>query len=132
MKVLIKRVFMSSEVTLGTLAVEEAPPICLTLERPWLNNASNVSCIPAGLYVCSRVNSPKFGNVFQVLSVPARSNVLIHWGNWVSDTEGCIILGESYAILKDEAAVAQSKVAFQEFMDLTKNVSSFTLEIREV
>lgn len=129
---IIKRVFLSKDVTFGVLALDDDAPICVTLERPWLNNAPNVSCIPAGQYTCKRVNSPKFGNVFEVTGVTGRSKVLIHWGNWVTDTEGCIVLGESYAILKNEVAVAQSKAAFDEFMAKLAAVDSFQLTIKEV
>jgi hypothetical protein len=71
----------------------------LTLENPWLDNLPNISCIPAGEYICELDVSPKYGTVFHVRNVEGRSHILIHWGNYVKDTQGCILLGDR--LLKD-------------------------------
>lgn len=67
-----------------------------TLERPWLNNAVNVSCIPAGIYEArwlERSGSGKYKRVWHVADVPGRSGILIHAGNLVRHTLGCILPG---------------------------------------
>ena len=72
-----------------------------TLELPWNNNKSDVSCIPTGSYDCIWHYSPRFGWVYKVLGVPGRTQILIHVGNWAGDvskrykskTKGCILLG---------------------------------------
>lgn len=64
-----------------------------TIERPWLANRRMESCIPTGSYVCSLVNSPRFGRVYGVKNVPGRSHILIHAGNTPVDTNGCILPG---------------------------------------
>lgn len=46
------------------------------VERPWEDNKTGISCIPEGKYVCRRVNSPRFGNVFEVTNVPGRTQRL--------------------------------------------------------
>jgi len=73
---------------------------CLTLERPWMNNRANVSCIHAGTYLMKKVKSHDFGITYEVIDVESRDGILFHWGNWVSDTKGCILVGESYASLQ--------------------------------
>lgn len=104
-------------------------PICLTLERPWLQNEKMKSCIPAGSYLCRRVLSPKFGDTFEVTNVPSRTNILFHGGNIVDDSLGCIMLGEQFNIWKDgRCSITSSRVAVAEFMQALKLVDSFDLQ----
>ena len=64
-----------------------------TLERPWIFNERKVSCIPTGKYLVKRHVSPKFGQCLKVQDVKGRSDILIHSGNVVNDTLGCILVG---------------------------------------
>ena len=125
------RLIRIASIPTGTFGVLKADdiPFCLTLERPWLNNKRNISCIPSGFYYCSRVDSPKFGNTFRVTDVPGRSHILFHKGNLMDDTHGCIILGEEFGYLNKQIAVLSSGRAFQEFTQLTKGIAGFYLRI---
>jgi hypothetical protein len=127
---LLKRVVSGDKGTYGTL-VEGDIPICLTLEDPWRGNMENVSCIPAGTYRCERVTSPKFGDVFKVLDVPGRSHVLLHKGNTIEDTIGCILIGGSYGNIEGTWGIRQSASTFTEFMKRLEGVDEFTLCITE-
>jgi len=91
---ILKRTLLTYEKTLGVLNHEGH--LYTTLERPYLNNQRNISAIPAGLYRLTKYHSPKFGNCFWVHDVPNRSSILIHAGNHVSDTRGCILIGQGY------------------------------------
>ncbi len=102
---------------------------CASLELPWLNNQRNVSCIPSGTYEVTKVHSPKFGDgTLSVNSVQGRSHILIHPGNYTSDIEGCILLGERFADLnKDNITdVINSKVTVESLKSLA---DEFTLTI---
>lgn len=113
----------------GTLAVDNFP-IAVTLERPWLGNAPKISCIPAGSYRAKRINSPTHGDVFEVTVVPGRTHILIHAGNVDDDSEGCILLGESFSYWRDASCcVADSKEAMKEFMQSMKGCNEFQLTI---
>lgn len=130
--VTINRTHHREDGTFGTLDIDGLP-ICLTLERKWQNNEKGVSCIPAGSYLAKRIQSPKFGNTFEVTSVPSRANILIHWGNIDMDSQGCILLGESFNIWKTgQCSVASSKIAFAEFCQRLEHVDSFILEINNI
>lgn len=63
----------------------------VTLELPNKNNLRQVSCIPAGKYVLKAENHPTKGKCFRVLNVQGRDGVLLHRGNFPSDTLGCIL-----------------------------------------
>lgn len=86
---------------------------CFTLEKPWVFNLPDISCIPAGHYTCQKIISPTFGKTFKILNVPDRTDCFFHWGNTVDDTEGCIITAEKVGWLSKKRAVLSSKAAFQ-------------------
>lgn len=90
---------------------------CCALEPPDNNNQVNVSCIPVGQYYIDPVNSPKFGKTYKILNVPNRSNILFHAGNTMTDTQGCILLGETIGKLKGDRAILNSGSTFKKFME---------------
>ena len=76
---------------------------CASLELPWVSNLPDVSCIPSGTYDVNKKVSPKFGkDTFSVNRVPGRSHILLHPGNFTSDIEGCILLGERFSDLNND------------------------------
>lgn len=82
-----------------------------TLERPWLNNMRNKSCIPPGVYKCTwlpRSASGRYKRVWIVEGVPERSGILFHTGNLVRHSKGCILPGRSRGRLKGRDAVLSS------------------------
>jgi Family of unknown function (DUF5675) len=80
--------------TLGELLFDDRSRTGVyTLEQPWRNNEHDVSCIPLGEYLCISHNSPHFHDVWEVNDVPGRTAILIHAGNTVKDTHGCILVG---------------------------------------
>jgi len=92
--------------------------VCCTIERPWLQNKVNVSCIPAGEYTIKPVNSPKFGLTYEVCDVVGRSHILLHKANRASELQGCIAPVTKYGVIKNEWAGLQSKPAYDKLMTL--------------
>ena len=127
MKFTLERVISDSTITLGEIT-EGAFSLC-TLENPWKDNQPNVSCIPTGDYTCQRVISPKYGNTFEVLWVEDRTHILFHYGNWEKNTKGCILLGLDS---NDKDMIMDSRKAVNKFLEHTKYVDEFELEIVEV
>ena len=72
-----------------------------TLERPWVFNERKISCIPTGTYLVKRHISPKFGQCFKIQDVKGRSDILIHSGNVVNDTLGCVLVGLTSGTVDD-------------------------------
>jgi len=123
------RVASLSDSTFGVL-IDDDVPFCVTVERPWLDNERGKSCIPDGAYVCKRIDSPKFGDTFEVQKVKGRSHILFHKGNISDDSHGCIIIGEQFGNpVLGEKALFSSGVAFKEFKWRTKDKNFFTLKI---
>jgi hypothetical protein len=82
--------------TLGIIVDEKESVLVKTLELPYEDNQKEISCIPEGTYKITEHLSPKFGNCLKINDVPDRTDILIHCGNWIHDTKGCILVGTSY------------------------------------
>lgn len=109
--------------TFGVLSTDDFP-LCVTLELPWLNNTVGDSCIPVGTYHCVPHDSPDHPNVWEVTNVPGRSEILIHNGNYLKDTEGCILValqfaGNAPAILTSDLALSFLQNTLPSEFDLT-------------
>lgn len=124
------RVSSTGEGTFGVLEVG-GYPFCVTLENPWMNNAPFVSCIPAGVYNCRRVDSPRFGDTFEVADVEGRSHVVFHEGNTMKDTHGCILLGKHYGMLEAEHGILASKITRESFMSTMDGLNEVILTITD-
>lgn len=118
MDVVLKRFCYHPEGTLGV--IELAGKKLFTIERPWLDNAQNVSCIPTGTYLTRWRESPRFGFTWELRDVPDRSYILIHAANYPSNVQGCIGLGEG--LMGDKIAVSNSRKAVKTFESLTEGM----------
>ena len=89
MVLVLKRQYFP-EGTNGKLACE-GQFICHTIELPWKNNETRVSCIPEGEYFIQKRYSPKFQGHLEVLDVQNRSLILFHpANNALQELHGCI------------------------------------------
>lgn len=121
----------SADCVRGTLTI--AGNSFHTLEPPWRDNQRDRSCIPAGTYEAvflPQSDSGKFRNVYELQAVPERSDILIHSGNVVADTRGCLLIGLSRGIQEGQPAVLDSRVALAQLIQLTGG-ENFVLSIRE-
>jgi len=75
---------------------------CFTLELPDINNAENISCIPAGHYAFRKHYSPSLGWVIHIRDVPKRTWIYIHAGNFTSEIRGCILVGSGMKDLNND------------------------------
>jgi len=95
--------------TLGVLRHEPSGWACCTLELPWADNKNHRSCIPPGpgkeaiAYKAKRHESPRYGECLWLPGVRGRSEILIHAGNYISDTLGCILVGAQFTDLDEDS-----------------------------
>lgn len=128
------RIYSGDDKTLGVFVDPEGIPFAVTLEPPLVladdgyHTQPNISCIPIGLYRCERVQSPRFGNTFEITHVPGRSHILLHKGNRQTDTLGCVLVAESFI----EIGIGQSAAGFKEFMGMMEGQDFFNLTIKEI
>ena len=115
----LSREWYTETVTIGRLTIEGNDWSCYTLEdrrRP--DGAEKVpgkTAISAGTYPVVLTKSYRFKRITpELLSVPGFTHIRIHIGNTETDTEGCILVGETADI--DHAFVGNSRAAFDELM----------------
>ncbi len=107
--------------------------MCKTLELPWLDNQSNISCIPEGKYTVVVRYSNKYKRHLHIIDVEGRGYILIHWGNYAAsknprsgspDIRGCVLVGQSYADFDGDGhdeITASKKQTFNKIMDLIED-----------
>jgi hypothetical protein len=96
--------------TIGKLHIN-GETFCDTLENPWLDNQRNISCIPEGQYKVrlrlARESATRDYLHLLVQDVPNRKWILVHIGNYPSQTQGCILVGNG----REQDAVNNSRLA---------------------
>ena len=138
-KVTISRQYQDKQV-LGTLYIDGVP-FCKTLELPWKDNKSNISCVPKGVYnVAMSYWTSKKKSTYLLAKVPGRGGIRIHSGNYSGsinpktgrpDIQGCILLGNSFGDINKDGIVEilNSTITMKAFEDKMKKLP-FTLEIK--
>lgn len=86
--------------------------IAHTLELPWQNNKSYISSIPSGSYKAIVRYDKSDQWRLQLEGVPYRSGVQIHVGNYPSQIEGCVLVGNQVKNAAD--SVSDSSLAYSE------------------
>ena len=128
MELLLKRVYTSSDYTIGRLYYK-GQKLCDTLEPPSVGlkkestafqvmrakKRFGVISIPPGIYQLLITKSPKFKQWLPLLmDVPGFSGIRIHPGNFPTDTQGCILPGWNV----EKGQVLGSKDATKKIIDI--------------
>lgn len=104
--------------TFGRIVDENNREICKTVEREWLDNKPSLSCICAGSYKLTKVQSPKFGPCYALTNADlgvtytgpsTRTHILLHAANYPEQLLGCIAPGLNY--MEGKWGVSSSKKA---------------------
>ena len=96
-KLYVVRASQNTKQTLGVI-VYMGQVLAFVLELPWYDNRRVISRIPSGIFPWVKHTSPKYASVLWLHTVPNRSEILLHRGNYYGDTKGCLLPGLS---LKD-------------------------------
>jgi len=110
MKATIQREHYTDKQVTGTLKLFDGRKqifTCKTLELPWRDNESNISCIPTGKYDAVKRVSDKYKHSYHVKSpgddqVAGRAWILIHPGNYFTDIRGCILIGREHTDINSD------------------------------
>ena len=126
MEILLKREYKKKHHTIGFVSID-GKYFCDCLEDTDRNLTQNMTiaeinaikeygntAIPTGRYKLMPYDSPKFGCVLPALiAVPGFSYILIHWGNTIAHTLGCLLFGKNKAVGK----VLNSRKTVEELME---------------
>ena len=95
---------------------------CHTLELPWLDNASRISCIPVGEYECEKRAATAAIPYEHILikDVKDRAGICIHKANYYTQLRGCIAVGDGLVDLNNDGEfdVKNSSKTFEKLMEL--------------
>ena len=137
--ILLQRFAYSPMGTFGRLILPKDGYSCFTVERPWMGNRQNVSCIPEGRYVMRKRYSPvvertsggDYTEGWQVTEVPERTFIMLHPGNHMENVEGCIAVGKGLGFINGKWAVTSSRDAFREVMEALTG-TEYDIDIRQI
>ena len=153
MDLILKRIFKGTDYTIGNLYVN-GDKFSDTLEDTdrGLNSTmslddikkikkAGITAIPTGRYkITLNVQSPKFkhypqysfcdGYLPRLISVPGYEGILIHIGNYASDTDGCILVGKNTVkgAVMDSTATFKKLLALMQEADNKKELIYITIE----
>ena len=117
----------------GTWFNDDGTELCVTVERPWADNETGVSCVlPAPndapiAYCCQSYESPKHGKVWMLQKVKDRLDVEIHAANTINDLEGCIGVGDSFGNVNGMPAVLNSQDTLEGLRDTLPDMFLLTI-----
>ena len=123
----------------GQIVDDQGNVIAYTLEHAYPDGSGGwVPKLARGqTYTCQRSQHRLEGMsapfiTFQVMDVPdfqgaSVTNILIHWGNYDRDSEGCILVGANEVFDGTEEMVTNSKVTWEKLMSLQDGVDQFQL-----
>ena len=106
----------SKDGCIGVLLIDNKI-VCYALE----NGLDEKFRILEGIYTVFKYKSPTYGDTYEI-KVPGHKYVLFHWGNFETNTEGCILTGTETGTLYNKEtdyhvrSVLDSRKAFKKFM----------------
>lgn len=136
--VILQRLESTDQGTFGKIKTEQAE--FYTLELPWRNNESNISCIPAGIYRCHMTMSAKMKKMLYLVDgTGKRTGIRIHSANLAGSIEagfhsqlnGCIAIGEKLGLMGKQKALLLSSSGVRKFTQ-DMDHKPFVLEVKNV
>ena len=129
----LKRDLITNKGIIGIFSNDKGLKIAETFEPPHFDNIEG-SCIPYGRYKCVKDNTGKHRH-WKILNVPNKVNVEFHVGNYLTDTDACILLGQERAFLRNketnkiELAVISSVNTFKKIKEQRLVPDEFWLNV---
>ena len=124
----VKRFEFKDTHTVGKMYVDGIYE-CYTLEDAVRNGTKIIgkTAIPIGTYKLIIDASTRFKqDMPHILDVPDFTGVRIHAGNTSADTDGCILLGSTWA---GKDFIGNSKIAYKKFFDKLKQNKTVSITI---
>ena len=109
----------------------EQAPICVTLEHTY-ETGKRIK-LPDGVWYCTRrIHGVSTGKGYPAweIHIPGHRYIDIHIANFEDQLEGCLGLGEMFAVIDGKRAIGASGSAFKEFMSLTEGLEDFFIEVK--
>jgi len=99
-------------------------PFAVSVEHTF---ADGRPIITQDAYKCTRSAYIKGGYETFEIHVEGHTRVLFHRGNTEEDSRGCVIVAASFGIIRQRAAVLDSRTGFGGLMELAAGLKEFTM-----
>lgn len=105
---------------------------CAVLELPDKDNERSISNIPTGTYIAEKRWSEKYNWHYIIKDVPNRDYILIHFGNYYTDTRGCLLFGNDFHDINKDGHrdITSSKATMKKLLQHAP--CKFTIQINEL
>lgn len=102
---------------------------CAILELPDRDNKRSISRINSGVYTCVERWSNKYNWHYILKDVEGRDYILIHFGNYHTDTRGCLLAGANFADINKDGYrdVTSSKRTMRKLMAIAPKQFELTI-----
>jgi len=132
MKAVLNRLVHELKQTLGELNFyQDVNRVfsCKILELPDRANQTSISRILAGKYTCVLRWSPKYKWHYHVLDVEGRTLILIHFGNYYTNTRGCLLAGVDFHDINNDGYrdVTSSKKTMKRMLAIAPKTFELTI-----
>jgi hypothetical protein len=130
------RVGIAPEGAFGVLCIEGVPIGPVSLERTYpvadsTPRGPQFVKIPPGTYVCQRTRFHKEGmETFEITGVTGHSRLLFHSGNQEIDSDGCILVGQRFGLLRGQPSVLESRLGLGQLFAMFGGRRVFLLRVR--
>lgn len=112
MQIQLKRFHQDERQTVGIITWMDRK--AFTIERPWLGNARDISCVPAAVYLVQLLDINGKDRI-RLRNVPMRGLINIEVGNFVGDSRGCIFIAQSVSAER-EFQLKDSRPAYRRLL----------------
>ena len=131
MLIRLNRIWQSAKATGGQLSIDGGGKICETLEDAHHSpKIPGETRIPRGTYpvklrtvggfharYLKRFGDPFHRGMLWIRDVPGFEYILVHCGNTIADTDGCVLVGME----RDGDELRQSEVAYRKFYPVVRD-----------
>jgi len=99
------------------------------LELPNRDNKRSISRVNAGKYICKLRYSEKYKWHYHLQDVEGRSLILIHFGNYYTNTRGCILVGNGFTDINKDGYrdVTSSKKTVKRVLEVMSKEFELTI-----
>lgn len=134
MRLTLSRFLYRPDGIVGRLLDEQDQQLAITLEHAY-DDAGGPGVprpkMPAGTYRCRWGEFPTKGWAFEICDVPGHAAILIHAGNWETDSQGCVLVGDLFQESDRGIMVLNSWRALAKLLARLHTVTEFTLIVQD-
>lgn len=131
MRLTLSRFLYRTDGIISRLVDEQDQQLCVTLEHAY-GDANPSPKLQAGTYHFKWTDLPTLGWCFLICDVPGHEGMALHAGNFERDSDGCVLVGETFLVdTSGRAMVTNSWRALAKLLARLHTVTEGTLIVQD-